>query len=310
MPDKEQVNSPAETAGAESPDHWDDGLMQEKWLERMRGLVADGKVTIPLKRIVYQVEQAPEYWSILNDWKSMNGSGRRDAWDRLLNFSEQSAKEVLPTCVQCGECCRKSSPTLHTEDLSLIRNNKLPWDRLVTLRVGEPVRNPFEDKLFTLQEERIKVKEKPNGGGCVFHDDVTDLCRIYEDRPIQCRAQACWDPSPARQLTEQPYLTRKELFSELEFLVELLDEHDRRCRFEELQAAFDQLRSSNGDNIEQVIDMIAFEDHFRNFICEQFEVPGNTIDLFFGRGFVELIHVFGFRVKENADGTRMLLPDK
>ena len=56
----------------------------------------------------------------------------------------EATQELLPTYVGCGECCRKSAPTLGQEDLVLLREEALPWAELVTLREGEPARSPFE----------------------------------------------------------------------------------------------------------------------------------------------------------------------
>ncbi len=66
----------------------------------------------------------------------MKSSLRLDAWKRLLLAAEESCRTILPACVQCGECCRMGSPTLHLEDIPLLQSGKIPWDQLITLRKG------------------------------------------------------------------------------------------------------------------------------------------------------------------------------
>jgi Fe-S-cluster containining protein len=196
------------------------------------------------------------------------------------------------------------------EDLELLRQGKVSWNALYTLRRGEPVRSPFEDKLFFLLDERIKIREKNGSRECALFDGANDLCTIYADRPTQCRAQACWDPSLAKQVAEQPYLTRRDIFQEVELLLDLMTEHDKRCAFDKLKAAFEALEKSKGENVDEVLELLAYEDHFRHFLGEQLKIPEDFLELVFGRSFADQVSVFGFKVVEEPDSTRCLVPDR
>jgi Fe-S-cluster containining protein len=211
-------------------------------------------------------------------------------------------------CVLCGDCCRQGSPTLHHEDLEILAREVISRRQLVTLRKGEPVYSPYEEKPVYLREERIKIREKPKTRECVFLDAEASRCTIYPDRPVQCRAQACWDPDPAREIAAQPCLTRRDLFGEAEVVLELLDEHDTRCSFDKLEGAFDRLHKSGGQSIDEVIDTLAFEDHFRGFVAERLKLSEEELELFFGRSFSAMAGLFGFRVEKKPDGTRLILP--
>jgi Fe-S-cluster containining protein len=218
--------------------------------------------------------------------------------------------ERLPVCVQCGECCRNGSPTLHLEDLELLQREVIPWRQLVTLRAGEPAYSPFDAKPFLLPCECIKIREKPGSNRCVFLDDETAQCRIYNDRPVQCRAQACWDPAPARQLSQLPYLTRRDIFREVELLIDIIAQHDQRCSFEKLSGVFTHLAESQGGAIDEALELLAYEDHFRHFFAERLNIPGDTLDLVFGRSFEELAPLFGFRVVTEPDGSHCLMSEE
>lgn len=299
----------AQDKAVEYPANWDVEKLRLNWLNHMQSLIQENETPIPLKRLRYQLEQSTVYLDIMQRWPRMNGSQRLQAWKILLEYSEQAVCDILPTCVQCGECCRKGSPTLHVEDLELLSQGKLSWNQLITLRKGEPVRSPAKEEIFFLLDERIKVREKSGTQECVFLDGSTDRCTIYIDRPMQCRAQACWDSTEAEQLTKQAYLTRRDIFADVELLLDVISEHHQRCSFVNLQNAFKQLQE-NGGSIDELLELMAYEDHFRHFFSQQFNIPDDTLDLVFGRSFSALAQIFGFRVEKEEDGTCLLVPDK
>ncbi len=291
------------------PSGWNIEQFRANWFSFLEALSKECSSLVPQRRMRYQIEQTSTFKEIASGWDAMNGSQRLDAWKRLLVSAEGATQEILPACVQCGECCRRASPTLHKEDLELLQAGKIPWDSLLTLRRGEPARSPFDGKPFVLPEERVKIKEKEGKQECVFLDDETDQCSIYEDRPLQCRAQACWDPIPARDLVELPFLLREDLFQGVDLLLEIMGEHEKRCDFETLAEAFQQLYETKGANVQEVLQLLAYEDHFRNFVSEQFKIPQENMELVFGRSFARMAPLFGYRVTIESDGTRCLVPD-
>ena len=304
----ENANAQADSIGY--PAEWDSDTLRQNWLNHIQALIEEQEISIPLKRIEYQLEQSTVYHDIMQRWPKMDGSQRLKAWKILMEYSEQAARDILPTCVQCGECCRKGSPTLHFEDLELMREGKISWDQLVTLRQGEPVRSPLEQKIFFLLDERIKVREKPGTQECVFLEGSTDRCSIYTDRPLQCRAQACWDDSESKQLAEQAYLTRRDMFGNVELLLDLISKHHERCSFAKLQDAVKRIEQDGENAADELVELLAYEDHFRNFFSEQFNIPQENLDLVFGRSFADLVPIFGLRVVKEPDGTRRLVPDQ
>jgi Fe-S-cluster containining protein len=191
--------------------------------------------------------------------------------------------------------------------LEILSRGVISQERLITLRKGEPIYSPYEEKPVYLDEERIKIREKPGTQECVFLDPDTSRCGIYADRPAQCRAQTCWDPGPAREVAAEAGLTRRDLFREAEMLIELMEEHDSRCSFDKLEGVFDRLHQGGGESIDEVIDTLAFEDHFRHFVAERLNLPPGALELFFGRSFSAMVRLFGFWVERQPDGTKVLL---
>ena len=126
---------------------------------------------------------------------------------------------------------------------------------------------------------------------------------------MQCRAQACWDPSVAKEMAQQPYLTRRDIFAEVELLLDLFVEHDIRCAFDKLSDAFKRLEESKGETVDEVLELLNYEDQFRHFMGEQLKIPEELLDLVFGRSFEDLVSLFGFRVIQEPDSIRCLVPD-
>jgi len=291
-----------------NPSKWDLKSLEKGWENYLESMASKGTNKLPLKRIRWQAEKDPVYAQVFGGWSNMSETERVEAWEQLTQSAEESVKEMLPVCVQCGQCCRKSGPALELEDLELLQGQQIPWNQLVTLRIGEPAHSPYNDEAFYLPEERIKIREKAGTNVCVFLDETTDTCSIYSNRPLQCRAQACWDDQQAGELADQQHLTRRVLFAELDVLLELLDEHDNRCSFDNLRNVFDKLRENKGESVAEVIDLLAYDDHFREFVAERLKIPKDNMDLVFGRKLAERVRLFGFKVETGPDGTRTLLP--
>lgn len=290
----------------QNPAEWNTNQLKDNWLYWVEELSEETGHVVPAKRIILQTEGDPEAMFIFQSWQNMRPEERVKSWKKLLSITQREAENPLPACVQCGECCRRGSPTLYMEDLELLKTEKIPWNQLVTLRRGEPVRHPASGKTFFLVDERIKLREKPGTNTCVFLNETSDVCTciIYENRPLQCRAQACWDLTAYEQLKDQVYLTRRDIFAEVDVLLDIIIEHDKRCGFEKLHFLFQQLER-NRDVANQILDLVAYESHFRNFVGQQLNIPEEIYDLVFGRSFETLISLFGCKIKISGD-TRYL----
>jgi Fe-S-cluster containining protein len=300
---------PSDDFSSTPPAGWSLDEFRTNWSAFLDTIVKENGSLVPARRVRFQIEQAPAFQQIVAGWEKMDGRQRLEAWKQLLLLAENTSGEILPTCVECGECCRRSSPTLQLEDLEILQSGQIPWDRLYALRKGEPARSPFDGRPFILPEERIKIREKEGTQECVFLDDSSERCTIYSDRPLQCRAQACWDPAPAKDLAEQPFLLREHVFGHVEVLMSIIAEHDTRCSFQSLAEALEKLRDGDEDSIANALRVLSYEEHFREFVGEEFNIPGDNMELVFGRSFSKMAALFGYKVVEGPDGSRCLMPD-
>lgn len=217
----------------------------------------------------------------------------------------QAPAEHPGVCQRCGTCCRRSSPTLHLQDLARVQAEQIPWSHLVTLRRGEPVRSPFEAQPFELEEEQIKLRERPGGHTCSLLDDSSATCLIYVQRPVQCRAQTCWDPTEAEDLAETAHLTRQHLLASFPTIWALVEEHERRCAFSTLSTCIDALRSEQGDP-QPALELLCFDESCRELAQQKLAVPEAALDLLFGRRLDQLVALFGLQVARDPQGIRTL----
>jgi hypothetical protein len=114
---------------------------------------------------------------------------------------------------------------------------------------------------------------------------------------------------PARELVDKPRLGRQELFADVEALLDVLATHDARCSFASLRGAVDALTlAPTQENADRLVEIIAFEDHFRTRMADELGIPGETLDLILGRSFTDLVRLLGFEVRHEPDGSRVVIP--
>jgi Fe-S-cluster containining protein len=93
-----------------------------------------------------------------------------------------AANEVKSDC-RCGECCK-----------SLILE-ALVEDALVEPRIAEKGDPIYQAPELTASGTRELIgyllNSAKNGGACAFLDRTTNLCTIYETRPLMCRLFDC-----------------------------------------------------------------------------------------------------------------------
>jgi len=205
-------------------------------------------------------------------------------------------------CIRCGECCAKSSPTLHRKDLPLVREGPLRIENLYTLRKGELVWDNVHGGLIPVDQEMIKVREKKGGkGGCCFYDGTEKACAIYERRPAQCAGLKCWDTAEFLELYRTPRLQRRDLIHD-GVLLALIEEHDKRCGYAALRDHVQRIPEDGDETLKKILELLKFDFHLRPFLAQKLGIQSEEMDFFFGRPLTETIVMFGLKVVRQADG--------
>lgn len=253
----------------------------------------------------------PFYQGLETDWITLPSRAREERYARLLEIVERVGYDTRPYCLRCGACCQGASPSLFLEDRRLFDDGIVTRAQAYTLRTGERVRLPLGRGSEALAEETIKLREDSKTGFCLFYVPDDRSCRIYAERPLQCRAQACWDTSDVEGvLRREERLTRAHIVNPDDPVAPALPAHEARCSVVGLAEAFEDLAAGKGDALEVVIDALAYDAELRPLLAERLPLPEAELEFFFGRPLSRVVEQFGVRVVAEGEDYRLeLLPE-
>lgn len=229
---------------------------------------------------------------------------QKDRFEIITPFSEDHSgrpKQAVPKgdeCMRCGTCCVSASPMLLKEDLSLFLSNVLNDTNTYTVRKGEPLLNRQEQELYFATFEFIKVDEDR---GCVLYSGSGE-CSIYEQRPQQCRDYKCANTSPPLTGVEDRCITRKDLFSQVGQLYEIILKHEQTCSYERMVPLLESLQQGDSSAVEEILDMLTFDSTVRQFVLEHFGVSPKSLDLLFGRPMADILDYYDLEIVREQEG--------
>jgi len=204
-------------------------------------------------------------------------------------------------CIRCGECCLSSSPTLHTEDLDLLREGIIKKGDLYTVRKGELIRNNIHGRLELASREMIKVRERlEKEGGCIFYVHEERKCTIYERRPVQCVALKCWDTSEFMEVYPREKPCRRDVIED-PLLMAFADKHEERCNYSHLHRYARAIELAGESAVEGILELLRYDFHMRRFLAENLHLNRNEADLLLGRPLTETIGMFGLKVVQKGE---------
>jgi len=281
-------------------------VMASLWQEYLQEILNASQKSKRFQTVRRQIEEKANFPEIYREWNTMDVEARAAAWKRLIN----AAKDVLwagwETCVRCGECCEISSPTLLAPDLALFQREILTWNEVYTLRPGEQVTNR-EGKPETLREERLKIREVPGSHQCWFYQAATNACRIYEDRPEQCRRQECWG-GEAPVLEAAGLLTREAILGGVQEVWDLVAAHRERCGLDRVLQALKDLDTGPDAAGEVLFDALHSDHYLRQMLQEDWELSAPATEFILGRPLTQFLKDHGINATLTPEGTFRLLP--
>ena len=208
-------------------------------------------------------------------------------------------------CIRCGECCIESSPTLQIEDIPLVKDGHIAKTNLYTIRVGEIVRDPMNNKIKINDIELIKIKEKKESRECIYYDEKAMACRIYEHRPLQCAALKCWDTDKFMEVCNRAKAVRKDLISDT-VLKGIIEEHEKKCSYKKLDEYARRIETDGEKAINNIIELLKFDYYLRPFISKKMGIDSLEMDFLFGRPLIDTITMFGLKVIREENGSFFL----
>ena len=211
-------------------------------------------------------------------------------------------------CRRCGTCCEKGGPSFHIEDKQLIEKGIIPAKFIYTIRQGELAYDNIRRALLPVTSDVIKIKGRAETRCCMFYDEQETTCRIYENRPVECRALKCWDTRELEDIYEKNRLTRRNLLAEVEGVWDLIDEHGRRCSYKKLGQLVARLKQEKSNAVAgQILEIVEYDNQLRKLVVERGQLDEQILDFLFGRPLEETFHMFGLKI-ERKEGRIVLAP--
>ncbi len=203
-------------------------------------------------------------------------------------------------CERCGTCCRMNSPSLLKEDMGLFVSGILSYENTYTIRESERIRSRGDAEIYESFIELIKVKDKEGTSTCIFYDE-TDGCRIYENRPSQCRMYNCWTQENISEGLENKALKRVDIFGSIDIIMKAIKMHEEKSSYKRLSEALEMLSEGNEDVLDEIMDILQYDTYIRPFLKEKLNIPDVAMDLIFGRPMIERINEFGFKIERKGE---------
>lgn len=218
-------------------------------------------------------------------------------------------EKFVSKCRRCGTCCEKGGPAFHIEDRQLIEKGIIPTKFVYTIRQGELAYDNIRRALLPVTTDVLKMKSRGETLCCIFYNEQEMACRIYENRPVECRALKCWDTRELEDIFEKNRLTRKDLLAEVEGLWDLIDEHDRRCSYEKLGQLVARLKQEKSNAIAgQIVEIVEYDNQLRKLVIERGQLDPQILDFLFGRPLEETFHMFGLKIeRKEGKNARILI---
>jgi Fe-S-cluster containining protein len=226
-----------------------------------------------------------------------------EIWKQVRERLLKAAYATRPYCVRCGNCCALGSATLESEDLELFNKDIVKPAHVITIRQGEPVTE--EGQISPAKKEMIKIKEVPDTKTCVFYEKNGSACKIYDNRPKQCKLQECWNPGLSEN-QEKDWLDRKALLQETGQLWDVIQSHENKCSYEEFTRSMAKMGATKGETVEELLELLRYDHYVREFVQEHFKLEPDTLSFFFGRPLKDVLHLYGLRLNEQPDGCFLL----
>lgn len=276
------------------------------WKEALREFM--GQIGVPERQAEAEdsVGRHPAWTSLATDWITLPQVVRQQRYGELLEVLREAGYATRAECMRCGDCCRKSGPTLFLDDLRLFEEGLLQRNLVYTLRRGERVQLPDGTGSMVLNDETLKVRDNPQTGHCFFLDDDIDRCQIYHGRPLQCRAQACWDTSDIEHaIAHEERLARAHIVKPDEPVAEAILAHESHCALALLADAFADLAEGDDQAADRIVDALAYDTQLRPLLAEKLPLPTDELDFCFGRPLIQVVEMYGVRVVTDGDSYRL-----
>lgn len=203
-------------------------------------------------------------------------------------------------CDRCGTCCTKGGPALHYQDLSLLQNNQLTLEHLITVRKGEPVLLLSDENPRPTNAEIVKIKGKASGWTCIFFEEKESRCAIYEHRPLECSLLKCWETADLENMAGENLLTRYDIIDSSAPILPFIENHEAKCSLANLGQLLSEvsLKKWHRKALGQLTDLVNTDLSIRVQAYDKFEFSLELELFYFGRPLFKILEQFGIVAHE------------
>jgi hypothetical protein len=98
------------------------------------------------------------------------------------------------------------------------------------------------------------------------------------------------------------------LFESTGQIWKVIQKHEENCSQEKLSREIARLGATKGQTVENVIELLSFDNHVREFIGKSMGIGPEILDLFFGRPLSDFLEYYGLTVEKDNNETFTLRP--
>ena len=198
--------------------------------------------------------------------------------------------------MRCGTCCRKGGPSLHKEDNKILLAGHIGHEHLITIRKGELAFSPLSGRLEPVQKELVKLAGKRKGWVCCFFDEKKSACAIYAHRPLECRLLKCWDTAELLSVIGQKTLSRTDIISKDDPILEFIETHEQECSSEKAEGLMSAFLREKGNAalLEKLTALVQQDLAIRSRAIAKFGLSLEDELFIFGRPLFKILSARGF----------------
>jgi Fe-S-cluster containining protein len=198
--------------------------------------------------------------------------------------------------MRCGTCCRKGGPALHKEDNKILLAGHIEREHLITIRKGELAFSPLSNRLEAVQKELVKLAGKGKSWTCFFFDEKKCSCSIYAHRPLECRLLKCWDTAELLSVIGQKTLSRTDIISKDDPILEFIETHEQECSSEKAEGLMSAFLREKDDatSLEKLTALVQQDLAIRSRAIAKFGLSLEDELFIFGRPLFKILSARGF----------------
>ncbi|MEA1966735.1 MAG: YkgJ family cysteine cluster protein [Thermodesulfobacteriota bacterium] len=208
-------------------------------------------------------------------------------------------------CKQCGTCCEKGGPALHSQDLDLIKQGLFSFDQFITIRKGELAHDPVKNSIEPVKDELVKIRGIKGAWTCCFYNKNQHGCTIYDHRPLACKVLKCWDTDGILELSGKDLLSRLDIVEKSSPLREKIVEHEQLFPCPDMKAISRKASRLSKKKVKNFEGIINGDLTYRTNTVGEFGLSVSEELFYFGRPIFQLFQSLGFTIRETSAGIRL-----